>query len=106
MFFTSTAKIEEKHFFPEKKIIAKYYLEHVEFTFENRDRNCLIKGGQLVANYPKKVNECELFQKIFFPQNDHLVMKKVVLTTLPVIFQKKPEIFCLKSGRLEEGKIF
>ena len=86
MFFNSTAKIKEKHFFLEKKIFAKYYLEHVDFTFENRDRNFLLKGGQLLANYPQKVSECELYKKNYFAQNDHLVMKKVVLTTLPVIF--------------------
>ena len=35
-------------------------------------------------------------------QKDNLLTKNVLLTTLPVIFPKKPKKFCLKSGKVEK----
>ena len=39
-------------------------------------------------------------------QKDNLLTKNVLLTTLPVIFPKKPKNFCLKSGKVEKVVIF
>ena len=81
-------------------------MEHIEFTFQNPVPNCLPKIGQFLANYPRKNNESELSDKIAFPQIDHLVMKNVVLTILPVVFPKKPKDFCLNPEKLKKFKTF
>ena len=79
------AENKETELYIKIKVFVKHYLEHVESNFENPARYLLPKGRHFLADYPKNSTKVK-FPKNSVPQGDHLVLKNVVLTTLPVKF--------------------